>query len=323
MEQLQETRRPQVTERNTEEELDVELLELDDSGFSVRLERRQFTAEAVQEGDDRKLKIDEEREEEEFSAEFVDQHYLDLIPDAWELVEEALEVLSVEVSSAASISLPAVAEEEAASPSTASGPSLPETGVDTSQEVEFSPSTAPDDPYDQSELEREIPDYNPGPEREQEPVIVAYPVPGERPYLQSEGESSNRVVEEQPYRMPEERQSHTEVRENAADVVEQLLQETELEGDLEQLGSYGLTEDFEGEAPEAYWVDIEGMDMDRTEYFINGELAEESIDQYELGPEDSITFVESDLFYSEEPEASSCTADLGLEEALPEAENVE
>lgn len=110
---------------------------------------------------------------------------------------------------------------------------------------------------------------------------------------------------------------------NAADVVESLFEETDLSGSVERM-TYQDTED-NYETKESYWVEIDGMDMYRTEFFINGELADDSLDAYDLDAGDTLTFVEADLFDEDEDEntaaGGACGGDLYLDDVLEDAED--
>jgi hypothetical protein len=102
---------------------------------------------------------------------------------------------------------------------------------------------------------------------------------------------------------------------NAAEAVEQLFEQTDLSGSVEKM-TYQDTDDGYREK-QSYWVEIDGMDMSRTEFFINGELAEESLDAYDLDPGDSITFVEADLFDSGDGDGgAACGGELYLEDVI-------
>jgi hypothetical protein len=116
---------------------------------------------------------------------------------------------------------------------------------------------------------------------------------------------------------------------NAAESIEQMFEQTELDGTVKKM-TYQDTED-NYTTKESYWAEIDGMDMMQTEFFINGELADDSLDAYELAPGDTVTFVEADLFdnnssepYTEDddPDTSgaggACGGDLYLDDVLDE-----
>ncbi|MCJ7479028.1 MAG: hypothetical protein MUP63_02510 [Candidatus Nanohaloarchaeota archaeon QJJ-7] len=313
MRQVQRNRKKQVSETKTEEELDIDLIEVSDSGFSVEVTKKEFTAQAVEDGGERILDFQEETETEEFSVAFVEQNYLDMIPSAWEVLEGMLQSKPVNVPVSPSLSIPVIEEEPVSSPENLVV--QPETGPESKPEK--MPGKVLSQPYEDFVRGVETVEYRPGMDEDGERSGSGY-IPVEEIPLEQEEEMDMHLKQYQS-----QGRSRTENERNAVEVVQEMFEETELEGEVEQLESYGLTDDFEGEAPEAYWVDIEGMDMERTEYFINGELAEDSIDAYSLGPEDTITFVESELFYTDGSEGASCSGELRLDEAIPEAESIE
>lgn len=96
---------------------------------------------------------------------------------------------------------------------------------------------------------------------------------------------------------------------NAAEALQQLFAQTDISGDVEKM-SYQDTDDGM-KTKEAYWVDIDGMTMERTEFFINGELAEDGLGKYELAPGDTLTFVESDIFAGD---TENCGGSLYLDD---------
>ncbi len=109
---------------------------------------------------------------------------------------------------------------------------------------------------------------------------------------------------------------------NAAEVLESLFEETDLSGSVETMTYQDTEDDFE--TKEAYWAEIDGMDMYRTEFFVNGELAADSLDAYDLDAGDTLTFVEADVFDDDgddTAEGGACGGDLYLDDLLEDAED--
>lgn len=110
---------------------------------------------------------------------------------------------------------------------------------------------------------------------------------------------------------------------SAADVLQRLFTEAGIAGTVEDI-SYTASEAFVdengkewdvGDRVKSAFIDIDDLDMTKTEYFINGELATGAIDAYTLTPGDTITFVEADVFaeYS-----GVCSGGLELDDILTE-----
>ncbi|MFB6294509.1 MAG: hypothetical protein ABEI97_02000, partial [Candidatus Nanohaloarchaea archaeon] len=90
---------------------------------------------------------------------------------------------------------------------------------------------------------------------------------------------------------------------DAAETLQQLMAQELVQGSVEAM-TYTVSERFEdengeirepGETVESYFVDLDGSDMRRTEFFVDGELAEHSIDSYDTTGA-TVTFVEADQF---------------------------
>lgn len=67
---------------------------------------------------------------------------------------------------------------------------------------------------------------------------------------------------------------------------------------------------------ESTWIDLDGYDMDRGEFFVDGELADRNIDRYSVSDVDDVTYVTADVF--EDSEAAICGTDVELEQVLPD-----
>ncbi|MDY6768626.1 MAG: hypothetical protein SVW02_00785 [Candidatus Nanohaloarchaea archaeon] len=288
MQQVQHRNRDQVTERRAAEDIAADIVAVTDEGFSVRLQRTAFTAEAVQQGEERTLTFDEETEVEEFSAGFVDQHYMRFLPSAWELIAAAHDPVEASVVQAAAPAVPA----PTADASTATAPAVEPMGKEARNEpVPLPPAPAAAEPYeavDHGSGGREYMERAGAPEDRRDTAV--------QPRLDEDVMERTAATQQATPTIEGQYSGASRPAVNGADAVQQLFAYTDLDGTLETVKDYGLTDDFDGETPAAYWLDIDGFDMDRTEYFINGELAEDAIDAYQLGPGDTNTFVEADIF---------------------------
>lgn len=296
MQQVQRTREKQVTETNRAEEFSAEVRSVGEEDFSVQLRVKKFLAEAVEGRDGKDISFTEEEDVEEFSVEFVEEQYAEFLPSAWEVIQESLPAQSLTAHTAWLPGIPETAEERepVSVPVIQPGAEL-HTGREspvlhrTYETVE--PQTGQRISYSKA-VGRHL-------EPQEDTVPAKTPVQYPEDF-QAAAEQQDQVP------LTAGDQLHGK-QENAVKVVQQMFRETEMEGTVERAEEYGVTEDFDSDTPEAYWLDIEGMDMERTEYFINGELAEDAINAYTLSPGDTITFVESDIFYSEPGEASYCS----------------
>lgn len=304
-----EVQKPVTRDRNTAEELDIELTDVSESGFSVRLRRTVFEAEAEENSEGKRLIFDQAEEVEEFSVNFVEENYSGFLPGPWELVqEETVEPVEVETIPKTVPELPG--KKESGRVPAPMQDVEPVSGGDVTSYA--SPPTSDTEPLDNGSKGYTEEYFE---EDDGRPSTFSSPPGASWENLEYEREVTGRdrgMVG--VYSLGEALQDRTVSGEEA---VREMLEETRIEGTVEKVEGYGLTEDFEGESPEAYWVDIEGMDMEKTEYFINGELAEDSVNHYELEAGDEIAFVESDVFEGEE---EYCTGqlfmeDLDLEEA--------
>ncbi len=107
---------------------------------------------------------------------------------------------------------------------------------------------------------------------------------------------------------------------NATETIEHLFEQTDINGTIEETTYQDTADNYT--TKESYWADIDGMDMMQTEFFINGELADDSLDSYDLAPGDTITFVEANMFGGTEgtdsADGGSCGGDLYLDDVLEE-----
>ncbi|MDY6770128.1 MAG: hypothetical protein SVU88_04090 [Candidatus Nanohaloarchaea archaeon] len=110
--------------------------------------------------------------------------------------------------------------------------------------------------------------------------------------------------------------------EDALGALQQLMVQGAVTGSVEAM-SYTVSEAFEtrdgevreaGETVESYFVDIDGSDMRRTEFFVDGELAADPIDAYDDA--DTVTFVEADRFADD----TDYCGGLDLDDVLPQAD---
>lgn len=83
---------------------------------------------------------------------------------------------------------------------------------------------------------------------------------------------------------------------------------------------YGVRDEETGDVTirETTWVDIDGYDMARGEFFVDGELADRALDAYDASAVDTATYVEADVFADEAAEI--CGADVTLDAVRPESE---
>ncbi len=90
--------------------------------------------------------------------------------------------------------------------------------------------------------------------------------------------------------------------ETVLDVVEYLSTTTSLDIEVREETFYSEEEfEYGGETMEpgthsAYEFEIEGMDYDSTEFLVNGDLAEDSIDTVEVTPGDVVEFVDAAIY---------------------------
>ncbi len=313
-----------VRETRREETLDADLVRVGEDAFQVRLQRTTFTAEAEDTGNGRTVMIDEETDVEEFSAAFVDAHYADIVPDAWTVVDAALAVPAV-APAPVSPGVPDVAATDTGRPQRPAVPLVDVGPGGPSVPVAPSPDEAvPEQPYAGFEPEMTVVRY------EQEAGMDAeeyVPLVEDRQEMVADSTvpmTAEDVGETEDVAAPARPRVYEQGARSAEEVVAHMFAATELDGTVELVEDYGTTGDVDDHLEEAYWIDIDGMDMDRTEYFINGELADDAINAYDLGPGDTITFVEHEVFETGDG-ADSCGGDLYLEDLAPvlEAENVE
>lgn len=306
----------ETTETKHDETVDVELVDVGESGFSVRLQRTTFTAAAETMGEDTTLTFEEDTDTAEFSAAFVDAHYTDLLPDAWTVVEEAL---ATEPVAPATVSPGLPAPQEDIEPVSLASPEPVDVAPDLTV---LSPPAAVEDvdgvpamPYETFEPELTVVEYRQdaslagrderGYHLRQEPLRPANEIAPTAAYPAGDTAVGEEAVAEETT-LPT---TYAAEQRSAEEVVEHMFAATELEGTVELVADYGTIGDVDDDLDEAYWVDIDGMDMDRTEFFINGELADDAINAYQLGPGDTLTFVEDDMFSTADGEDAYCGDD--------------
>lgn len=289
-----------LSEEKQAEAFDAAVVDVDDDCFAVTVQRTRFTADATHSGGETTLRFGEETDVDEFTVPFCDAAVTELLPDAWTVIAEAK-----------------AAQTPVEAAVTAPGPAVPrqqEPGGHLSPDMELSERVSPVAPRGRQPPVHAVQEVYSGGVRE---AVEVEERPGQddrRDRLQAAGppvEPGATVPVErdtgpEPAASQEPLYGRAEPSVNAATVVEQLFRYTELDGTLEAVSDYGVTEDFDRDAGSAYWIDIEGMDMARTEYFINGELADDSIDSYSLGPTDTITFVQSPVFAADGEDGAYC-----------------
>lgn len=92
----------------------------------------------------------------------------------------------------------------------------------------------------------------------------------------------------------------------------------DLDGSVETV-TYGVRDEETGEVTEheTTWIDLEGYDMSRGEFFVDGMLADRALDGYDAAAVDTVTYVEAEVFADDDAEI--CGTDVTLDAALPDA----